>query len=151
MVHHQLFKKYKQPTQMIKIHRVAGPTLILLAYVNGGLGFNLAQNNAAIIAEVVVIMLMVVFVWGCLYLKMRRQRSKDALRTPAAQNFRQGMYEEGELDAQGGTPVPMQSFAGQQSHAGQSHGPPPWPAASASAPPSAREPTLGLSQSPSRV
>ena len=90
-----------------KIHRFAGPTVILLGLINGVVGLNFAGNNRAIIAYALVVLLMIIFVSTLLFLKKRRQMKKIATATPAADNFRQGQMELQQFQGQGGPPPPQ--------------------------------------------
>ncbi|KAK5112884.1 hypothetical protein LTR85_011111 [Meristemomyces frigidus] len=44
---HAIFRRTKKPTLIGKIHLVLGPSLILLALVNGGLGLDLASSHTS--------------------------------------------------------------------------------------------------------
>nr|POE54145.1 hypothetical protein CFP56_73416 [Quercus suber] len=62
LAHHLIFKKTEKPTILGKIHMFLGPAILLLAIVNGGLGFRLAgerERNIVIYAVVVGVVTLV--------------------------------------------------------------------------------------------
>lgn len=74
IVHHAIYRRTKQPTILGKIHLFLGPILILLALINGGLGFNLAHNpNGNIPYGVVVAVVGLIFISIRLWLFMKRR------------------------------------------------------------------------------
>ena len=47
LTHHLIFKRTKQPTAFRKAHLFLGPSILVLAVINGGLGINLARESIA--------------------------------------------------------------------------------------------------------
>ena len=76
IVHHLIYRRTKQPTINSKIHLFMGPLLILLAIINGGLGFNLAQNHRDNIPYgIVVAVVAIIFIAVRLWLLLKRRPS----------------------------------------------------------------------------
>jgi hypothetical protein len=46
VIQHRVFRRTKQETIFGIVHRFFGPTIIVLALINGGLGLNLAGKTA---------------------------------------------------------------------------------------------------------
>ncbi|KAI6915140.1 hypothetical protein KC318_g171 [Hortaea werneckii] len=68
LVHHLIYRRTKQPTVISKIHLFLGPLLILLALIDGGLGFNLAENHGdnipyGIVVAVVAVIFIAIRLW----------------------------------------------------------------------------------------
>ncbi|KAI7471502.1 hypothetical protein KC351_g12098 [Hortaea werneckii] len=76
IIHHLIYRRTKQPTIISKIHLVLGPLLILLALINGGLGFNLAENHHDNIPYgIVVAVVAIIFIAIQLWLLFKRRPS----------------------------------------------------------------------------
>ncbi|KAI7498548.1 hypothetical protein KC367_g4963 [Hortaea werneckii] len=76
IIHHLIYRRTKQPTIISKIHLVLGPLLILLALINGGLGFNLAENHHDNIPYgIVVAVVAIIFIAIRLWLLFKRRPS----------------------------------------------------------------------------
>ncbi|EOA85284.1 uncharacterized protein SETTUDRAFT_20797 [Exserohilum turcica Et28A] len=45
LVHHLRFRRYMQPTVLGKIHRIVGPVVLLIGFVNGFLGFRMTHDE----------------------------------------------------------------------------------------------------------
>ncbi|KAK4553323.1 hypothetical protein LTR86_009623 [Recurvomyces mirabilis] len=56
--HHLIFKRTKKPTSFSKVHLFLGPSIIVLAVINGGLGINLAGDEFARIPYAVVVLVL---------------------------------------------------------------------------------------------
>lgn len=54
--HHLLFMRSGVPTVMGKVHRFLGMGIMVLAVINGGLGFDFAQNESVAYSAVVAVM-----------------------------------------------------------------------------------------------
>ncbi|KAI7509429.1 hypothetical protein KC347_g5237 [Hortaea werneckii] len=76
IIHHLIYRRTKQPTIISKFHLVLGPLLILLALINGGLGFNLAGNHHDNIPYgIVVAVVAITFISIRLWLLFKRRSS----------------------------------------------------------------------------
>jgi hypothetical protein len=53
VVQHRVFRRTKQETIFGIVHRFFGPTIIVLALINGGLGLDLAGKTAQSMMRVV--------------------------------------------------------------------------------------------------
>lgn len=142
---HLHFRKTKVSRTTIpqKSHRIIGPMTVSIGLVNGVLGFRFAGNNHAIIGYIVIVLIMVIIVTSLTMLKKRRSQRKNAMMTPAAQNFRQGQAE-GVYAApvHDEAAVPLQDYRTEYSGAagdiGAAHGPPPTYSSGYYAPPPGR-------------
>lgn len=78
LAHHLIFKKTEKPTAIGKVHMFLGPAILILAIVNGGLGFRLAMDDSddIIIYAVVVGVVALTFIGirGYLYFKSAPRR-----------------------------------------------------------------------------
>ena len=123
---HLHFRRTKMSRASIpqKSHRILGPLTVTVGLVNGILGFQFAGNNYAIIGYIIVVLLMVLFVSLIVLFKRRRSQRKNAMMTPAAQNFRQGQNEGAYMPQNDEAALPLQDFrTGYAGAAG--YGPPP--------------------------
>lgn len=117
--HHLIFMRSGVPTIMGKIHRFFGISIIILALVNGGLGFNFAQSDHDNVPYGIVVAIMVVifgilsfFVWSY---------SRKHLYKPDKEGFvsqKYGNEPPAEYEMQGGTFVqtPRTPFFATVSH-----------------------------------
>lgn len=142
---HLHFRKTKLSRTTIpqKAHRVLGPLTVSVGLVNGVLGLRFAGNDHAIIGYLVVVIIMVIILSLLTLLKRRRSQRKNALMTPAAQNFRQGQAEAGyAAPGHDEAAVPLQDYRTEYSGAtgdiGAAHGPPPTYSSGYYAPPPGR-------------
>ncbi|KAF2171375.1 iron reductase domain protein [Zasmidium cellare ATCC 36951] len=103
--HHLIFMRSGVPTIMGKIHRFFGISIIILALINGGLGFNFAQDDHDNVPYGIVVAVMAVifgvltfFVWSY---------SRKHLYKPEKEGFAQNYGDEppAEYEMQGGTYV----------------------------------------------
>lgn len=121
--------KISRTTIPQKSHRILGPLTVSVGLVNGILGFRFAGNNRAIIGYVIVVTIMVGLVSLVMMMKKRRSLRKNAMMTPAAQNFRQGHAEGGYMPPNDEAAVPLQDYqtgySGAGGDMGAAHGPPP--------------------------
>lgn len=83
ILHHRIWKQTKSPTKFSKIHKYVGPAVLLLGLINGGLGFNLAENSSYHSRYVVVILTVAVFYFATMGIKWwwtkRREGRKQQL------------------------------------------------------------------------
>jgi hypothetical protein len=63
LLHHRTWKQTKSPTKFSKIHKFLGPAVLLLGLINGGLGFDFA-NNSSYNARYIVIILTVAILYS---------------------------------------------------------------------------------------
>lgn len=135
--------KMSRTTVPQKSHRILGPLTTSVGVINGVLGFHFAGNNRAIIGYVVIVIIIAIIVTSLTLMKKRRSQRKNAMMTPAAQNFRQGQAE-GVYAAPGHdeAAVPLQEYrteyAGAAGDIGAAHGPPPTYSSGYYAPPPGR-------------
>jgi uncharacterized membrane protein YtjA (UPF0391 family) len=135
--------KISRTTIPQKSHRVLGPLTVSVGIVNGVLGFRFAGNNRAIIGYIVFVIIIAIIVSSLTMLKRRRSQRKNALMTPAAQNFRQGQAEDGYVaPGRDEAAVPLQDYRTEYSGAsgdiGAAHEPPPTYSSGYYAPPPGR-------------
>ena len=64
LLHHRTWKQTKSPTIFSKIHRYLGPTIFLLGVINGGVGFNFAENSSYNPRYAVVVLAVAVIYFG---------------------------------------------------------------------------------------
>ena len=64
LLHHRTYKQTKSPTTFSKIHRYLGPAVFLLGVINGGLGFNFAENSSYNARYAVVVLAVAVIYFG---------------------------------------------------------------------------------------
>jgi cytochrome b len=64
LLHHRTWKRTKSPTIFSKIHRYLGPTIFLLSVINGGIGFNFAENSSYNPRYAVVVLAVAVIYFG---------------------------------------------------------------------------------------
>ncbi|KAK3070508.1 hypothetical protein LTR53_010355, partial [Teratosphaeriaceae sp. CCFEE 6253] len=77
LTHHLIFKRTKQPTLFRKGHLILGPTIILLALINGGLGIDLALDHSARLpCGIVVAFLFLGFIAARTYLHFYRTAAR---------------------------------------------------------------------------
>lgn len=95
LVGHLHFRRTKLSRVSIpqKAHRILGPGTMSIGLINGILGFQFAGNTHAIIGYIILTTLMLILVSVVMMMKKRRSQRKNAMMTPAAQNFRQGQAE----------------------------------------------------------
>ena len=73
----------------MKGHKIVGPTAIMLGFINACIGLAWAGRPTAVrIGYAVFDLLVWVVILALVFFKMRRNRTKKAMNTPAAQNFR---------------------------------------------------------------
>lgn len=72
----------------MKGHRIVGPLAITLGFVNVCVGLAWAGRTRAIIGYVVFDVIICLIIGGLLFWKRKRNMRRNAMNTPAAQNFR---------------------------------------------------------------
>jgi hypothetical protein len=110
---HRMYKKNGVPALPMKAHRFLGPSTIVLGLVNCAIGFHFAGDNYAIIGFAVTTALMIIVVGSLVFCTRRRRVRREAMNTPAAQNFRQGQMEPqfaGPFGFQQEEDVPLQPY-----------------------------------------
>ena len=82
MWHHLRYKRYQRPTVFGEIHRVVGPIILILGWVNGFLGYRLSgdkHNNIWLgIVTAVVVVLTVGLLWWKDFKTRTTNRSGEA-------------------------------------------------------------------------
>jgi hypothetical protein len=123
-IHHRIYIRTQQATPLSKIHRYAGSFVIFLGIGNGFVGFNFARNNHYEITYGLLVLIVGLTVAGALLMKQRRQRSKAAMTSTAAQNFNSA-YAPGDIPLRDhaapiayGRPDQANYFAGQNQSQG---------------------------------
>ena len=134
--------KISRTTIPQKSHRILGPLTVSVGLLNGILGFRFAGSTRGIIGYIVVVILMATFVTLVMMMKKRRSMRKNAMMTPAAQNFRQGQAEGVYVPPQDEAAMPLHDYrteyAGAGGDIGAAHGPPPTYSSGYYAPPPGR-------------
>ncbi|USP80203.1 hypothetical protein yc1106_07477 [Curvularia clavata] len=73
--HHLRYKRYQRPTVFGKIHRVVGPVVLIVGFLNGFLGYRLSgddHNNVWLGIVVAVVVVITVVMLGWKHLKMKK-------------------------------------------------------------------------------
>ena len=99
-----MFLKTGNKSKITLAHRIAGPIIIGLGLINGGLGFQLGSEGPTTdhgSTYGLLVAAMIIFVSALLIFKERRKRRAEALQSQTANNFRQGLEEERLGTAQG--------------------------------------------------
>jgi len=74
--HHRSYARNKRPTLMGKIHRYAGPLILLVGIMNGFLGFDFSNANRLNIPYAIIVVIVLAAVGTMLFLKRRRKRKQ---------------------------------------------------------------------------
>lgn len=102
-LHHRNYKQSNSPTLLGKIHRYAGPAIILLGIINGALGLRFANESGKIPAYFGFVLFIAIICTLALWILRRRAMRHNAMNSAAAANFRDG--------APSGYDVPLQNYA----------------------------------------
>jgi len=90
LIGHMMFKRKGIPSPLMKVHRIVGPSSILLGFVNACIGLAWVGIPRAIIGYTVFNLLVVIVVGSLVLMKKKRKMRRDAMNSNAAQNFREG-------------------------------------------------------------
>lgn len=88
IIGHILYKKRKTPSPLMTVHRIVGPTVVILGFVTACLGFNFVGLNRAIIVWIVWNVLVAAVTASLVFFFRRRRLRRAAMNSTAAQNFR---------------------------------------------------------------
>ncbi|KAK5093029.1 hypothetical protein LTR70_000504 [Exophiala xenobiotica] len=91
LIGHMMFKRKGIPSPLMKVHRIVGPSSILLGFINACTGLAWVGIPRAIIGYTIFNLLVVIVVASLVMLKKKRKMRREAMNSNAAHNFREGM------------------------------------------------------------
>ena len=95
-VHHKQYPQKRRRTWITQSHRILGPSLLVVALVNGGIGFKFADaQTTSIIVYAVVVAVIAVIIGVMVMWKTRQKKLAADYGTPAPEHYREVYSPEG--------------------------------------------------------
>lgn len=111
---HIIFRRTGSPAKIMRAHRILGPSTLLLGLVNGVIGLNWVDNTRGMWGWIIVSGLLLIAIVMTGFFHNRRKMRKQAMHTPAAQNFRTGTPQQAYGPVPQNAPydqaIPLQSY-----------------------------------------